>query len=327
MKKERWTDEEIGSFRNALKQWPLCGQLLPSTLHEIIRLTDRIGKPRLALRAVNKEQVALAYLGKGIAGSTYLIFDRVLERFSAVKILKKEMYNPKEARILATLRHENIVTVHRASVHDWTYRETPAFSIEMDYVDGCNLEKLAELYSVKNISRRVALSISSQMLEGVIYLHEKGVFHRDLNPRNVVVDVDGLPKIVDFGIADTLDTKAQDNRRYGGNNDFFSWALITYKIVTGEHLVAARSNFDNTEEYAETIARLKGELIDETGEVRTEYVDKMKDKVGDNLAGKLMVALRPREKIDDMMLYLLRMPDVWEQGVYEFKMNPFKRNR
>lgn len=102
----------------------------------------------------------------------------------------------REAEILARLQHPSIAQVFEAGVTDVGEGVQPW--IAMEYVDGVSVTKYADLHRLDD-SRRLALLAS--IADAVQYAHEKGVVHRDLKPDNVLVDQEGRPRILDFGVA------------------------------------------------------------------------------------------------------------------------------
>ena len=102
-----------------------------------------------------------------------------------------------ERRILALLRHPNIVTLLDGGATD----SGQAYLI-MEHVRG---EPLTQYCRAKRLSLADRLKIFRAIADGVQHAHQHGVVHRDLKPANVLVDADGVPKILDFGVAKLLD--------------------------------------------------------------------------------------------------------------------------
>ncbi len=145
-------------------------------------------------------------LGEGGMGAVYIGFDDTLQRKVAVKAIHKEYrLNPeakarflREARLLSQLDHPNV-----CRVHEFIEKE------EMDLL-------VLELIEGHDLSRRLRdglsffekLSIARQLLDVLVAVHEKGVMHRDLKPENVMILPDGGIKVLDFGLARSLDEEA-----------------------------------------------------------------------------------------------------------------------
>jgi serine/threonine-protein kinase len=146
----------------------------------------------------------LSTLGKGGMGIVYKAYDTKLDRFVAIKMLNSRVIGkPKtierfkrEAKNQAKLSHPNIVTVYG-------FIEYSNFlGIVMEYVEGESLEKFLDrqkrlhLYDVVYILKQVLLAIG--------YAHAKGYIHRDLKPSNIILNQEGIAKIMDFGISKSL---------------------------------------------------------------------------------------------------------------------------
>lgn len=139
-------------------------------------------------------------LGRGGMGTLYLARDPAIDRLVAIKLLREEFHNSdlrerftREAQSAGRLRHINIVTVFDVGEHG-----SQPF-IAMEYVRG---ETLASL-----IKRQVPLSLAhtlrlmEELCAALHYAHKAGVIHRDVKPANLMLDEEGVLKILDFGIA------------------------------------------------------------------------------------------------------------------------------
>jgi serine/threonine protein kinase len=139
-------------------------------------------------------------LGKGGMGALYLASDPVLNRLVAVKLLRfdidddemRSRFN-REAQAIARLRHPNIVAIYDVGDH-----ENLPF-IVMEYVPGDTVNEL--IARAKPITTAVKLRLIAGVCRGLGHAHGQGIVHRDVKPANVIVDQDGTPKLVDFGIA------------------------------------------------------------------------------------------------------------------------------
>lgn len=151
-------------------------------------------------------------LGRGGAGVVYLAHDTKLDRAVAIKSLPAElMENPKartrfsrEARVLASLNHPNIATIHEV------YEETGGVGyLVLEYVPG---QTLAERIAGARLKSQEALSIAQQIAEAVAAAHEHDVIHRDLKPGNIKITPEGKVKILDFGLAKALSGESIDQQ-------------------------------------------------------------------------------------------------------------------
>ena len=140
-------------------------------------------------------------LGEGGMGIVFEALDRRLDRRVAVKKMRDEIrLNPRErerflqeARTVAKLRHPNIVEIY--SVEE----EGEDAYLVFEFVEGKNL------YELISEQGRLGLGEAQKLLKGVCdaleYAHQHNVIHRDLKPANIMVDKDGVVRVMDFGIA------------------------------------------------------------------------------------------------------------------------------
>ncbi|MFC1603438.1 protein kinase [Planctomycetota bacterium] len=149
-------------------------------------------------------------LGRGAVGIVYLAHDTKLDRHVAIKSLPAEiMANPKarsrfsrEARLLASVNHPNIATIHEV------IEEAEGLGyLVLEYVPG---QTLAERIAKSKLKLREALTIASQIAEAVAAAHEHGVIHRDLKPGNIKITPEGKVKVLDFGLAKAVGGEAAD---------------------------------------------------------------------------------------------------------------------
>ena len=146
----------------------------------------------------------ISQIGKGGMGEVYLAHDLKLDRRVAIKILGPTVVNnstfierfKREAKNQAQLSHPNIVTVYGfIEYHD-------LLGIVMEYVDGESLDRI--IYRQKRLHIYDAIYITRQILAGLGYAHTKGFVHRDIKPSNIIINKEGVAKIVDFGISKSL---------------------------------------------------------------------------------------------------------------------------
>ncbi|HUF11259.1 MAG TPA: serine/threonine-protein kinase, partial [Rhodothermales bacterium] len=144
----------------------------------------------------------LGELGRGGMGVVYKASDTKLNRTVALKVLPENMLTTsddrarfyREARSAAALHHPNIATVFEIDEHDGQ----PFIAIE--FVDGQTLE---ERIAKGPLPLKDAVSIASQVTEGLKVAHAANIVHRDIKSANVMLTRDGKAKILDFGLAKT----------------------------------------------------------------------------------------------------------------------------
>ena len=139
-------------------------------------------------------------LGQGGMGSVWLAQDAKLGRQVAIKTLPEEFAQDeerlarfeREAKLLASLNHPNIATIHGLEEHSGTR------FLVLELVEG---DTLADRLKRGAIPVEDSLRLALQIAEALEAAHEKGVIHRDLKPANIKVTPDGKIKVLDFGLA------------------------------------------------------------------------------------------------------------------------------
>ena len=145
-----------------------------------------------------------AMLGEGGMGVVYAATRPDLGQRVAIKILRDAWISPArrdrfavEQTMLARLEHPSIARLLDA---DTLPDGTPWFA--MEYVDG---ESLTRFCAVRGLSIRARVELVREVCEAVQHAHEHAVMHRDLKPSNILVTAAGRPKLLDFGIAKSLE--------------------------------------------------------------------------------------------------------------------------
>ena len=147
----------------------------------------------------------LAKLGEGGMGEVWRAQDSKLRRDVALKVLPRAFTADaerlarfeREAQILAQLQHPSIAAIYGLEESDGVR------ALVMELAEG---EDLGRRIARGAIPVDEALAIARQIAEGLEAAHEKGIVHRDLKPANVKVSVDGIVKILDFGLAKACET-------------------------------------------------------------------------------------------------------------------------
>ncbi|REJ75341.1 MAG: hypothetical protein DWQ47_07610 [Acidobacteria bacterium] len=198
-------------------------------------------------------------IGVGGMGEVYLARDTKLNRQVAVKTLPLYFaFNndylqrfQTEVKAAASLNHPNVATVYSVEEIDGL----PFFT--MEYVEG---EPLNSIFSRGPISVEYFLDIFIKLAEAFSHAHRKGVVHRDIKPGNIIIQPDGNPKVLDFGLA-YLDRDEHERSVTGSSltlpgqilgtpaymspeqaegkpvdqrSDIFSLGIVMYQAITGE---------------------------------------------------------------------------------------------
>lgn len=146
----------------------------------------------------------VSVLGRGGMGIVYKAYDTKLDRYVAIKMLNAQSYDrerfverfKREAKNQAKLSHPNIVTVYGFIEYG------DLLGIAMEYVEGESLEKVIQRQGRFNLYD--VIYILKQILLGLGYAHSKGFVHRDIKPSNIILNKEGITKIMDFGISKSL---------------------------------------------------------------------------------------------------------------------------
>jgi tetratricopeptide (TPR) repeat protein/predicted Ser/Thr protein kinase len=150
-------------------------------------------------------------VGRGGIGTVYKAYDTRLNRVVAVKTIRLDLAEPaeltrslvREAQMMAGLSHPNIAAVYDAG----EIEGTPFLC--MEYVEG---GPLGELIRRPGIPPRTLVLLLRRVADALSFAHARGVVHCDLKPGNILVDRDGEPRVIDFGLARVLREKAGTGR-------------------------------------------------------------------------------------------------------------------
>lgn len=176
----------------------------------------------------------VSLIGKGGMGSVYLAEHKYIKQQKvAIKVINKDMVNDftreklkEEAEHLASLNHQNIV-----HFLDYHIGEDGNIYLIMEYAEGLTLDRYIKEVSGLIVESRIC-PIFEPVLDAVGYAHKHGILHRDIKPANIVINGDGVPKILDFGISTIIssDGAAADNMIMG------TPSYMSPEQVKGEHL-------------------------------------------------------------------------------------------
>jgi serine/threonine-protein kinase len=203
----------------------------------------------------------LELLTSGGMARIYKGFDARLQRYSAVKVLMRELMDnddtlterfEREARAIAALEHPHIVTVYQSAEQDGY------FFMAMRFIEGSDLaDELTRLRRAgQTMDPRRALHILAQVADALDYAHAQGIVHRDIKPSNVLLTKDDRAYLTDFGLAlweskdKTMGTafgtpryiapeQALASEKAVPQSDIYALAVVLYEILTGDMLFRA----------------------------------------------------------------------------------------
>ena len=199
---------------------------------------------------LGKRYEVLSKVGAGGMADVYKGRDRMLNRYVAIKVLKKEYKEDEnfvrkfrsEAQAAAGLIHPNIVNVYDVG------EDRGLYYMVMELVEGITLKEYIEKKG--RLSHKEVISIAIQMCTGVGIAHASDIIHRDIKPQNIIISKDGKVKVTDFGIAkattsNTVSSNAMGSVHYtspeqarGGfsdqRSDIYSVGITLYEMATGQ---------------------------------------------------------------------------------------------
>ena len=190
-------------------------------------------------------------IGTGGMADVYRAMDSKLNRYVAIKVLKREYREDEqfvtkfrqEARSVAGLSHPNVVGVYDVG------NDGDIQFIVLELVEGISLKKYIEKKG--HLPYKEALSIAIQVANGMEAAHAHHIVHRDIKPQNIIISKEGKVKVTDFGIAKaassttTVSTSAMGSVHYmspeqarGGysdeRSDIYSFGITLFEMLTGD---------------------------------------------------------------------------------------------
>jgi len=236
--------------RNNASLWKLLVNNGYATQSQMVRLRERLDEERKGIPGYTD----FKELGRGAMARVYRAKQRSLDRYVAVKILPSKFSGNvqfierffREGQAAAKLNHPNIVQAFDVGQH----RETYYFV--MEYVDGRTVHD--DIVKQTRYGEKEAVEVAIQVAEALEHAHDKGLIHRDVKPKNVMITKQGVVKLADMGLARAVSDKeaaeAEAGKAFGTpyyispeqvmgledigpRSDIYSLGATLYHMVTG----------------------------------------------------------------------------------------------
>ncbi len=190
-------------------------------------------------------------VGTGGMADVYKAKDHKLNRFVAIKVMKKEFSSNKdfvarfrdEAQSAAGFIHNNIVSVYDVG------QENGIYYIVMELVEGITLKKYIERKGRLTVQETISIAVQVSM--GMEAAHNNHIIHRDIKPQNIIISREGKAKVTDFGIAKAASAgEAKESQVMGSvhytspeqakgegsdeKSDIYSLGITIYEMLTGQ---------------------------------------------------------------------------------------------
>ena len=204
----------------------------------------QVSSPRFGRYEIQQE------IGEGAMGRVYKAWDPLVRRVVAIKTIRSEYLTHetsdeylrrfrREAQAAGRLSHPNIVGIYDVGEDYFV----------MEFLEGVSLQAILAHRVMLPLSE--ALRILTPVAEAIDYAHHAGVIHRDVKPANIMIQPDGRPKLMDFGVARLPTSAITDSGQSFGSPsymapeliasddvtpraDLFSFGVVAYETLTGK---------------------------------------------------------------------------------------------
>ncbi len=202
-------------------------------------------------------------IASGGMGVVYEATQDEPRRTVAIKVIRPDTVSAEalgrfqfEASLLARLQHPGIAQIYEVGTFDDGGVETPYFA--MEYIP--NAKPITEYVRERHLGLRERMELFAQVCDAVHHGHQKGIVHRDLKPGNILVDANGRPRVIDFGVARSTDYDLAHSgyrtqmgqvvgslpymspEQFEGNSeeidtrsDVYSLGVVLYELLSGRH--------------------------------------------------------------------------------------------
>jgi serine/threonine protein kinase/Tfp pilus assembly protein PilF len=278
-----------------------CGTKLISP--EGIGVTETMEIPKEELirgsTLANRYEI-IEELGKGGMGRVYRVEDTKLKQEVALKLIKPEIAKDKKTieRFRNELKTARMIT-HKNVCRMFDLGEAEgAHFITMEFVPGQDLKGL--IRQTGQLAVGTTINIAKQICDGLVEAHRLGVVHRDLKPSNIMIDREGNVRIMDFGIARSLESKGitgagvmigtpeymapeqVEGKDIDQRSDIYSLGIILYEMVTGRVPFEGKTFFTvgmkHKSEVPQDPMELNTQISDDMSRVILKCLEKDKEK-------------------------------------------------
>lgn len=220
---------------------------------EIPELKDKyVDLLRKMITSLSNSYKDIQIIEKGGMGLIAKAYDKERNRTVAIKTILPELKNDsgvvemflQECQIIQAMNHPNIVRIFDVGKTDQLYYYA------MDYLEGESLQD--KIDREKKMDVRETVKIATQIARALQHIHSNGLVHRDIKPSNIFITLNQVSKIIDFGIAKMLNSKAIftyssvgspvyaspeqiQGENVTGKSDIYSLGVCLFYCLTGEH--------------------------------------------------------------------------------------------
>jgi len=294
-----------------------CGTQLGQDIPEVTRTIETPPQELTRGTVFADRYEIIEQLGIGGMGAVYRVEDKKAKEEIALKLIKPEIAADKktidrfrnELTTARKIRHKNICGMYDLG------EDKGSYYITMEYVPGEDLKGFIKRAAPVSIER--AISITKQVCDGLAEAHQLGVVHRDLKPSNIMIDKDGNARIMDFGLARTLETRGitdsgvmigtpeyfspeqAETKEVDHRSDIYSLGVILYEMLTGQRPFEGETALSVARKHADEIPKdpkeINPQIPDDLNGVIMKCLEKEKEKRYQN-ASELRKELENVEK-------------------------------